>query len=142
MHTSSLFRAPFAPWMLPLMIVGALLFLPACGDDGLSPNERPPIVDNEIEDQRVKADDEPLTVDLNTVFRDSEGRSLSFDASSSDEDVATAAVSAATLTVTFVGGGSTEITATATNDDGSRGTSFMLEVDLPDPPTRPSAIHP
>lgn len=125
-----------ARWMLPLLLASLVLFA-ACGDDGVSPPViELPTVEAPIDNQDVLADSEAFTADLSTVFGDDDG-SLSYSASTSNADVATAAVSEATLTVTPVGGGTAEITATASNDAGAANAQFTIQVNLPDPPTRP-----
>jgi uncharacterized protein YjdB len=89
-----------------------------------------------INNQDVLVDAEAFTADLTAVFGDDEG-TLDYEATTSNADVATASVSEATLTVTPVGGGTAEITATASNEAGAANAQFTIQVNLPDPPTRP-----
>ena len=122
--------------MLPLLLA-SLVLCAACGDDGVSPRViQPPSVQAPINNQDVLVDAEAFTADLTAVFGDDEG-TLDYEATTSNADVATAAVSEATLTVTPVGGGTAEITATASNEAGAANAQFTIQVNLPDPPTRP-----
>lgn len=127
---------------LPLVLAALLFVLPACGDDDpVSPDPQPPVVETPIPDQEAVADADPLTFDLDEVFSDPEGRTLSFEATSSDDGVASTAVTSAELTVSIVGEGTAEITVTATNDDGSTDTSFSVTVATPaQPPVIDNAI--
>lgn len=135
MMTSTAFRTASARCTLSLLLASFMLIFAACGDDSVSTRIEPPSVESPIENQQLTADADPLTVDLSTVFGSDD--SLEYSTSSSNTDVATANVSEATLTVDPVGGGTAEITATASNDAGSANASFTLDVNLPDPPERP-----
>ncbi len=136
MITPSAPRPATARWMLPLLLA-SLVLVAACGDDGVSPRViQPPTVEASIDNQTVLADAEAFTTDLSTVFGDDDG-SFNYSVATSNADVATAAVSETTLTVTPVGGGTAEITATASNTAGSANAQFTIQVNLPDPPTRP-----
>jgi len=122
--------------MLPLLLASLLLWT-ACGDDSVSPRViSPPSVESPIQDQQINADADPVTIDLSSVFGDDDSE-FTYDASASDANVATAEVSDATLTVTPVNGGTTEITASASNQAGAANAMFTLQVNLPDPPDRP-----
>lgn len=122
--------------MLSLLLASLLLWT-ACGDDSVSPRViTPPSVESPIENQQINVDADPITIDLSSVF-DGDDSGFSYNASSSDAGVATAAVSDATLTVSPVNGGTAEITATASNQAGAANAMFTLQVNLPDPPDRP-----
>ena len=77
---------------------------------------RAPVAVGEIDDLEIHGE-EKVYVALADHFSDPDGDDLSYSASSSDEDVATVAISGDTVTVTPVARGSAEITVTAS--DGS-----------------------
>ncbi len=60
------------------------------------------------------------TVDLNSVFSDPDGDTLSYEAESDDEDIVTVAVAGSMLTITPVGAGTATLTLRA--NDGNGGT--------------------
>ncbi len=69
------------------------------------------------------------SVDLTPIFSDPDGDTLTFKAVTTDGSVATAAINNATLTVTAVGVGQSEITVTATDEYGLTGsTTFSVTV--------------
>jgi|GEM_PF-4232993 len=115
-----------------------LIMLSACnGDDPVSPDPDPPTVVSEIDDQELKADDEPAAFDMEAVFDDPSGEGLTYEAEASDADVVEAAIEGATLTLTPVHGGEAFITVTAENEGGTADTDFDVLVILPDPPDQP-----
>lgn len=134
-------RSPhISRYVIPAVAVCLLMLLSACnGDDPVSPDPDPdpPTVVSEIDDQELKADDEPATFDLEAVFEDPSGEGLTYEASFSDSDIVVVSVNGATLSVEATGGGEATVTAHAHNDGGSADTSFEVEVTLPDPPERP-----
>ncbi len=134
-------RTPYiSRYVIPAVAVCLLMLLSACnGDDPVSPDPDPdpPSVVSEIDDQEMKADDEPATFDLEAVFDDPSGEGLTYEAESTDADVVAAAVEAATLTVTPVHGGEAFITVTAENEGGTAETDFDVVIILPDAPDRP-----
>ena len=67
----------------------------------------------------------PLDVDLSSYF---EGSRLTYTASSADTDIVTVAVSGKTLTLTPVSVGSTKVTATAKNANGTESYEFTARV--------------
>lgn len=119
--------------VLLLLVFG--VFLTACGDDNGGMGLQPPSVAGSIDNQSLVADDAPVEFDVSGIF---EGEELSFSASSSDSEVASASLDGTTLTVSPQNGGSATITVTATNDAGSEETSFSVNVDLPAAPDPPS----
>lgn len=95
-----------------------------------------PTVEQSISSQSVTSDQGAVDVaDLNNVFS---GENLSFQVSSSASDVVSASIDGSTLTINPQNGGSTAVSATATNDAGSAETSFDVEVTLPDAPGAPN----
>lgn len=93
-------------------------------------NNGPEVV-NPISDQSatVGAD---VTVDVTNVFRDLDGDTLIYEATSVDSSVATVSVNGAQVTVTPVGGGSAEIRVTAKDGKGGTVTStFTIRVNQP-----------
>ena len=74
-----------------------------------------------------------LSIDLSTVFEDPEGETLSYTATSDNNQVATATVSDTTLSITTSASdpGTATVTATATEPDGlSASDDFLLTVDF------------
>ncbi|GEM_PF-4880451 len=90
---------------------------------------RPPIVSNAIADQNLTAGGATFTQDLNLVFSDPDGNTLTYTASSSASNIATAAVAGNTLTVTPLATGTATITVNA-NDGrgGTASTTFKVTV--------------
>jgi len=84
---------------------------------------RPPVVANIIANQSLSVGGASFTRDLNAppaVFSDPDGDALTFTASSSSTNIATASISGSTLTVAPANTGSATITVTA--NDGKGGT--------------------
>ena len=80
-----------------------------------------PTAEGTIPDQTVKAS-ATVQVDLSSYFSDPDGDDLDYAASSFSETVATVSVSAATMTITGVVAGNTQITVTAQDPDGLEAT--------------------
>jgi len=94
-----------------------------------------PTVEQPISDQSATADEGPTeAADLNSVFS---GENLSFQASSSNDGVASVSIDSGTLTVTPQDGGMATISAVAANDAGEVETSFGITVNLPEAPGSP-----
>lgn len=119
-----------------LLAAAVLVSLSACGDDddGGSGMEGP-LVNQSIDSRTLTADQEPVEVNLGSVFS---GQNLSYTAMSSNSDIASASVSGTTLSVTPQNGGNTTVTVGAQNDAGETDTSFDVTVNLPEAPGPPS----
>ena len=119
-----------------LLGLALVVSLSACGDDddgGSGMNA--PTVEQSISNQSATADQGAIEVaDLNSVFS---GENLSFQASSSDNGIASASIDGGALTVTPQDGGTATISAVATNDAGEADTSFDITVNLPEAPGAP-----
>ena len=95
------------------------------------PNRRPEPVGT-ISDQTVEVGD-PVTVNLSSYFNDPDGDPLTYTARSSVSAVAAVSVSGSTVTITARAKGATDVTITATDDEGLSATqSFGATV-----PNRP-----
>ncbi len=96
---------------------------------------RPPVVANAIPNQIVTLGGALFTRDLNAtpvVFTDPDQDVLTYTASSSATNIATANISGSTLTVSPVAGGSATITVTANdNKGGTVSTTFTVAVNRP-----------
>ena len=79
-------------------------------------NQWPSVVGT-IPDQSIKAG-ATAQLDLSSYFSDADGDALTYEASSFSHAVATVSVSGATMTITGVAAGNTQITVTATDPDG------------------------
>ncbi len=92
----------------------------------------PPGVDDEIDDLTLYVGEgtTQATINLSNVFSDPDGDVLSYEAVSSDTDIATATVSGNNLTVTATGKGETTITVTA-EDPGGLEADAEFEVRVP-----------
>jgi len=125
------FRASVCLLVLAALVVGA------CDGGGTGDEQdNAPTVTNEIQDRDANADGDPIEVDLSTVFSAPSSTTLTYEASSSNADVATVSVNDATLTVTPGEGGEADVTVTATNDAGEANDTFAMSV-FADPPGRP-----
>ena len=78
----------------------------------------------------------PMEVDVSGAFRDPDGDELKFAVESSDDQVATATVSEAMVTIVPVSAGSADITVTAADPDGLRAAQ-TFEVTVEEPENRP-----
>ena len=78
---------------------------------------RAPVPTDSIPDKTVQAGDS-ASVNLAEHISDPDGDALAFEAESSAPDIATAAVSGASMTITGVSGGTATITVTASDPDG------------------------
>ena len=96
-----------------------------------------PIVTDSISDQTMMVGDADLHWDLSKNFRDPDGDNLTYQASSSDQSIATATVNGTILSVHAVKQG--QVTVTVTADDGRGGSTqmkFSVKVQsVPVPPT-------
>ena len=100
------------------------------GDGG--PANRGPETAAEIVDPTLRSGAE-LEIELSDAFDDPDGDALTYEAESSDESVATAAVDGGTLTVRGIGRGTAEITVTAEDADGRTASqTFVATVTAPD----------
>jgi 2',3'-cyclic-nucleotide 2'-phosphodiesterase (5'-nucleotidase family)/DNA/RNA endonuclease YhcR with UshA esterase domain len=96
---------------------------------GGQPANNPPVLAKSMDDKTATAGGPAVTLDLNGVFSDPDGDTLTYSATSSNPAVATVAVSGNTLQVTPVAAGTTTITVTASDGrDGSASTSFSVTV--------------
>ena len=88
-----------------------------------------PIVANSVASQSLTLGGSSVALDLAepVVFTDAEGDALSYVASSSDEAIATAALTGSVVTIAAVGSGSATITVTAT-DLGGESAAVEFEV--------------
>lgn len=97
------------------------------------PNRAPEAVGN-IADLELLGGD-TVTIDVSGHFTDPDGDALTFEAITSDEDVATASVQGATVTVVAVSDGTASLTVTASDPGGlSVEQGFSATVDRPGDP--------
>ncbi len=93
---------------------------------------RPPIIPNPIPDQTLVIGDDPVTIDLDAapaVFNDPDGDVLTYTASSSAVNVATATISGSTLTLAPVSAGEAAILLSANdNRGGTAADTFSVTV--------------
>lgn len=91
----------------------------------------PPTITGTVEDQTLNVGD-TFTADVAALFTDPDGDALTFAATSSDEAVATASLSADTLTVMALAEGSATVAVTATDTgDLSAEVAFTVTVEQP-----------
>ena len=98
----------------------------------------PPVAEGTLDDLTSMAGGE-AAVDVSASFSDPDGDNLTFAATSSDDAVATVAVSGAVVTVTAVAPGSATVTVTAT-DPGMLSASLEFGVTVTPPPAAPEII--
>ncbi len=123
------------------VIVAAAWYL-ACGDGTTEPPPRPPEPTNRgpvavgtIPAQAVTVG-ETTTVDLSAYFNDPDGDALTFEAESSNSQVASVSVTGSTASVTGVGEGTATISVTARDPAGqSVRQTFQVSVAAPVPTT-------
>ena len=106
--------------------------------ESLVPNRSPEPVGT-ISDQTVEVG-EQVTVDLSPYFDDPDGDTLTYMAMSSNSGVAGVSVSGATATVTAVAKGTTDVTITATDNEGLSATQFFGSVVPNRPPGADATI--
>ncbi|WP_420637166.1 Ig-like domain-containing protein [Candidatus Palauibacter sp.] len=95
--------------------------------DGDSSNT-PPVAQGTIPDHSVAAGG-TLNVDVSGYFSDADGDELTYMASSSNADVATATIDGATVTISGVGGGRAVITVTASDGEATVAQGFNVTVE-------------
>ena len=124
----------------------ATITFTASDPDGLSADQEamvtvntPPMPEGTIDEITVRVD-ESTTLVVSGYFTDADGDALSYEATSSDEDIATVSLADSTATINGVAPGSATITITATDP---RGASAMQEatVSVKTPPM-PDSIPP
>ncbi|MQL50951.1 hypothetical protein GFC01_01420 [Desulfofundulus thermobenzoicus] len=97
---------------------------------GGQPANNPPVLARPMDDRTATAGGPAITVDLSSVFSDPEGDALTYNASSSNPTVATAAVAGSGLQVTPVAAGTATITVTVSDGrGGSVSTTFKVTVE-------------
>ncbi|WP_419167239.1 Ig-like domain-containing protein [Candidatus Palauibacter sp.] len=106
--------------------------------DGDSSNT-PPVAQGTIPDHSVAAGG-TLNVDVTGYFSDADGDELTYMASSSNADVATATIDGATVTISGVGGGRAVITVTASDGEATVAQGFNVTVEAAPENTAPSAV--
>ena len=84
-----------------------------------------PVALGPLADRILPVPGEPATVDLAPLFEDPDGDALHYTAGSSDEEVATADVANATLSVAPLSPGETTVTVLATDAEGSNSTATL-----------------
>ena len=90
-------------------------------------DEHPVLVRPHISPQYLTEDGASTTLELSGKFRDPEGRSLSYSASSANSDIVSVSVNGSTLTMEPKASGTTTVTVTAT-DTGNLSVSQTFEV--------------
>jgi fibronectin type 3 domain-containing protein len=89
----------------------------------------PPVASTPISNQTLTAREAAFEANLSSVFSDPDDSALSFSASSSDDGIASAAVSGETLTVTPLAAGTATITVEASDGTSDPGTTtFDVQV--------------
>ncbi|HHW42878.1 MAG TPA: CehA/McbA family metallohydrolase [Desulfotomaculum sp.] len=97
---------------------------------GGQPANNPPVLARPMDDRTATAGGPAVTLDLNGVFSDLDGDTLTYSATSSSPAVATVAVSGNTLQVTPVAAGTATITVTASDGrGGGASTTFKVTVE-------------
>ena len=98
-----------------------------------------PVVDNPVADQTIHVGDS-FTLDVDDVFSDPDGDTLSFSSESDDEDIATATIDDSdVLTVEGIAAGTATITTTAT-DTSDESASDTFRVTVKSAPSTSSAV--
>ena len=104
---------------------------------------KPPQASGTIAADDLVEGDEPARLDVSGNFTDANGDSLTFEAQSSDESVATVSMDGSTVTVTPVGAGTARITVTASDPGVALATqSFTVTVDPAPTPPPPATSTP
>ena len=97
----------------------------------------PPVVVAPVPPQSIRIDGGATTLDVGSYFSDRD--QLSYTASSSDQSVATVAVTGSVLTITPVGIGTATITPTAEDDNGAA-VSLTIMVTVKEPNRPPATV--
>lgn len=82
----------------------------------------PPTVVEAIGDRTLQPNDDPVTIDLSTVFSDPEGAQLTYDVTSSNPASVLASINGAILTISPVDNGVATVDVTATDESGGQTT--------------------
>lgn len=110
----------------------SFLLINSCGTDEVEPNH-PPSITNALGDLIFPKGFGSQSIDISTVFTDSDGDNLSFSTKNSDQSVVTVSLSGTTLTITEKGIGKSTITLTANDGKVSLDEVFTFEVMEPIP---------
>ena len=95
------------------------------GDKGVEPRPQedfPPTVVESFESQTLTAEQDRLTINFATAFRDPEEQALRYSAESSDTSVLSVAMSGSDLTITPLAEGSATVSVKATDPGGNSAT--------------------
>ena len=95
---------------------------------GEAPENEPPEAVGTIAAQELTEGGAPVEVDVSGAFRDPDGDDLSYTAESSDDQVATASVSGATVTIRPVSAGTATVTVTAKDPGGLTATQNIAVI--------------
>ncbi len=87
---------------------------------------RPPMPAGTLSALSLRVADGAVSVDVSGAFENPDGDGLTYEASSSNESVATATASGSTVTVTPVSGGTSTVTVTATDEGGLSATQTFV----------------
>ena len=92
----------------------------------LPPINLAPVAISTLGDHRLTTVGPAVTVDVSRAFEDPDGDSLSYTATSSDDDVAAVGVSGSTATIRPLAAGWAAVTVTASDPDGLAATQIIL----------------
>ena len=92
----------------------------------LPPINLAPVAISTLGDHRLTTVGPAVTVDVSMAFKDPDGDSLTYTATSSDDDVAAVSVSGSTATIRPLAAGWAAVTVTAHDPDGLAATQIML----------------
>lgn len=112
-------------------LLAALLLITfiGCGDDGDEDVNASPEVASALDDITLSSGFQSTTINLSSVFSDSDGDNLNYSAVSSATSVVTVSVAGSTLTINEVANGDADITVTANDGNGGSATdSFSVSV--------------
>ncbi len=90
----------------------------SAGQEAMVTVNTPPMPEGTIDTVTV-TEGESTTMVVSGYFSDADGDELTYEASSSDDEVATASVADSTMTINGVGGGTATVTVTATDPRGA-----------------------
>lgn len=130
LDVSGLFPETTYYWSVQSIDTGYLYSSPSVERSFTTPYENlPPVVINQVADQVLDQNQDPLSLDMESVFEDPQGEILLFSGQGTPGGIVSIAVDGSTVTITPLTSGQTEISLVATDlADQTAEVTFTLDV--------------